>query len=112
MKHFTALGLAILCSGPAWGFSCAFDRECYEDEACGPSGFLAEVEIDEERLVTDFGDLTIVAVKQGEALITLFATGAGAEYMMSVAPDGTRLSVHMNDGPAVATYLGECEGAF
>lgn len=104
--------LAICLAGPALAISCGFDTECYEAQDCGESDFSAEVLLEEQIIATAFGDLIIVAVKQAETLITLFATGTGAEYLMSIGPEASRLSVHMNEGPVAMTYMGQCEGAF
>ena len=41
-----------------------------------------------------------------------FATGAGAEYLLSLTPTAARLTAHNNSGPEVISYLGKCEGAF
>ena len=116
MRSTMALVLALI-TGPlplqaAEAFLCTFQTECYEDEACGETTFAAEVDVKGEKLVTEFGDLIIVAVKKRPALMTLFATGDGAEYLLSITPKAARLSPHANEGPQVISYLGSCEGAF
>ncbi len=97
---------------PALAFECNFTTECYEAEPCAETDFTLDVAIAEKTLTTDYGDLTIVAVKEVGGLKTLFATGQGAEYLLSVSPEAARLSSQSNDGPQVITYLGQCEGAF
>lgn len=93
-------------------FTCAFTTECFEAEQCSDSTFAIDVMLGDEKISTEFGALTIVALKQSDALKTLFATGSGAEYLLSITSDAARLTTHMNDGPLSVTYLGACEGAF
>ncbi|MDQ2092768.1 hypothetical protein [Rhodalgimonas zhirmunskyi] len=93
-------------------FTCRFTAECYEQEACGESTFTLTADLANERIATEFGDLIVVAVKREPGIKTLFATGEGAEYLMSVTPQGARLSSQLNKGPEVLTYFGACEGAF
>ena len=107
-----ALCVAFGLSGPALAFPCTFTTECYEAEACTATTFAIEVDIGAKTVTTDYGDLTIVAVKETGRLTTLFATGAGAEYMASITPVAARLTAHNNQGPEVISYLGRCEGAF
>ena len=104
--------LAPLMASAALAYPCTFHTECFESDACAESTFVAEVLLEDEAISTEFGDLTIVAAKQAEALTTIFATGNGAEYLLSVSPTAARLSTHMNDGPLSVTYHGICEGAF
>lgn len=101
-----------LTAGQAQAFGCGFDIECYENDACTRADFKIEVGIDAKTITTEFGDITIVAVKETGRLTTLFATGQDAEYMLSVTPVAARLTTHSNDGPQVISYLGQCEGAF
>ncbi len=110
MKSLFALPLLLLGTG-ALALECQFDTECYESEPCGATQFNLSVLADDQKLVTDFGDLTIVAIKQTPKLTTLFATGDGAEYLLSTTTQGARFSAQMNDGPQVVTYLGQCKGA-
>ncbi|MDU8926909.1 hypothetical protein RXV86_05895 [Alisedimentitalea sp. MJ-SS2] len=96
----------------ALAFGCAFTTECYEAEGCNSTGFNIEVNIEDKAITTDYGDLQIVAVKEARNLTTMFATGAGAEYMLSLTPTGARFTTHNNSGPEVISYLGTCKGAF
>jgi hypothetical protein len=96
----------------ALAFPCTFVTECFEDQPCAPSDFELVVQLEDQRLSTAFGDLTIVARKGEAALITLFATGQGGEYLMSITPEAARFSTHLNTGPRAVQYLGTCEGAF
>ncbi|QGX98571.1 hypothetical protein EI983_09890 [Roseovarius faecimaris] len=104
--------LALISAAPAQAFNCLFDTECYEAEGCAASNFDIDVSTEDKTLSAAFGDLTILAIKRSESLVTLFATGGGAEYMLSATPEAARLSVQMNQGPLVLSYLGICEGAF
>lgn len=105
--------IGLFCGeGAAHAFPCSFTTECYESEPCAASDFAFEVDVEAKRMITDYGDITIVAVKETGRLTTLFATGAGAEYMLSLTPQAARLSTHSNEGPAAITYLGQCTGAF
>ncbi|MCK8484161.1 hypothetical protein MUY21_08935 [Aliiroseovarius sp. S2029] len=97
---------------PALAQTCAFTMECYETEACQDTSFALTAELDDSKLVTDFGDLTVVGVKRDAPLITVFATGEGAEYLLSRNGDTARFTAHSNDGPTAITYLGTCEGEF
>ncbi len=111
MKYVLAGAICLLpCFAQA--FPCQFTTECYEAEACSATAFNIEVDIDAKVISTDFGDLTIVAIKEARNLTTGFATGAGAEYMISLTPTGARITTHNNSGPEAITYLGTCEGAF
>jgi hypothetical protein len=101
-----------LGAGPAQAFPCVFDIECYENDACATADFNIDVGIDAKSISTEFGDIAIVAVRETGRLTTLFATGQGAEYMLSITPVAARLTTHSNDGPQVISYLGTCEGAF
>jgi len=93
-------------------FTCRFTAECYEQAACSESSFALTADLAREAIRTEFGDLTVVAVKREPGLKTLFATGAGAEYLMTITPQGARLSSQLNKGPEVLTYFGTCTGAF
>ena len=107
----TLLGLTLSAS-PAFAFPCQFTTECYEAEPCAETVFAIDADIEGKAISTDLGDLVIVAVKETGRLTTMFATGQGAEYLLSVTPQAARLSTHSNEGPQVITYLGTCEGAF
>ena len=96
----------------ATAFPCTFTTECYEAEACQTAVFDVEVDIGAEALSTEAGNLVVVAVKEADQLTTLFASGQGAEYMMSITPTAARMTSHTNDGPQVISYLGHCKGAF
>ena len=111
MRFAPALTLA-LSPLPIMAQDCSFVTECYEAEACQDTAFSLTADLRGERLITDFGDLTIVAAKQSGALTTLFATGDGAEYLLSRNGDAARFTAHSNVGPAAITYLGTCKGEF
>jgi len=96
----------------ALAFPCEFTTECYEAEGCNGTAFNIEVDVAGKKLSTDFGDLVIVAIKELPRLTTLFATGEGAEYLLSATPEAARFTTHSNDGPQVISYLGKCEGTF
>ncbi|MCK0143681.1 hypothetical protein [Aliiroseovarius sp. F20344] len=111
----TRLTFALILSTlslPAFAQECLFETECYEADACQETAFSLTADLDGERLITDFGDLTIVAAKQSGALTTIFSTGDGAEYLLSRNGDTARFTAHANDGPTVITYLGTCKGEF
>ena len=107
-----AAALLLALPGAALAYPCSFTIECYEAEACTAAQFTLDVNIPAKALTTEYGDLVIVAVKEIAGLTTLFATGEGAEYLLSITPAAARLSTHANDGPQAITYLGTCEGAF
>ena len=108
------LATAVLGFGAASAnaFECVFITECYEAEGCSGTTFNIEVDIHAEAVSTDFGDLQIVAVKETDVVTTLFATGDGAEYLLSLTPRAARFTAHNNSGPEVISYLGQCEGAY
>lgn len=106
------LGASLAAASPALAFLCSFQTECYEDNACAPSTFMLEVQLDENSISTEAGDWIIVARKTEPALITMFAAAKGTEYLISITPEAARLSGHLNAGPRAIQYLGTCEGAF
>lgn len=106
----TALPLAVQAEEAP--FTCRFTTECYEAEPCSDSDFSLTVDLEQKAIRTEYGDLTVVAVKREAGLKTLFATGQGAEYLMSVTPQAARLSTQNNKGPEMLGYIGSCEGAF
>ncbi len=104
--------VALMAATQAQGYVCVFETECYENETCTGADFRVEVDIPAKAVSTEFGDLVIVAVKETGRLITMFATGEGAEHMLSLTPRAARLTSHANDGPQAISYFGRCEGAF
>ncbi|MCI2393678.1 hypothetical protein [Aliiroseovarius sediminis] len=103
---------AALLALPAVGQTCTFTTECYESEPCQDTSFSLTAELDASKLVTDFGDLTVVGVKREGSLAAVFATGDGAEYLLSRNGNAARFTAHSNDGPTAITYLGTCEEEF
>lgn len=112
MGRIFGIWALIAIPGTGAAFECSFDKECYEAEVCGKSAFTLAVDIKAKKITSDVGDLIIVAVKEARGLKTMFATGQGAEYLLSLTPKAARLSAQSNDGPQVITYLGICKGAF
>lgn len=101
-----------LTASAAQAFPCDFTTECYEAEACTESTFALDVDVEAQAISTEFGEITIVAIREQDELISVFGSGTGAEYLLSITPEAARLSTHMNDGPEAIQYLGTCEGAF
>jgi hypothetical protein len=99
-------------AAPAQAFSCLFDTECLETNGCHETEFLMDVLAGDTAASTNFGELDIVAINQGENLVTLYARRRGTHYMITVTPDGARMSAQVHDGPLVFSYLGQCEGVF
>lgn len=114
MKNISRFAVAALMFSPFSGVaqSCNFTTECYETEPCQDTSFALTAALDDAKLVTDFGDLTVVGVKRDGVLTTVFVTGEGAEYLLSRNGDTARFTAHSNEGPAAITYLGRCEGEF
>lgn len=109
--------LSILCLLPAPGFAeaaftCSFNVECYEQEACSSADFSIGVNEADKEIATDFGDLRIVAIRELKDAVTVFANGSGGVYLLSVTEDGARFTAHVGDKPEAITYSGTCEGAF
>ena len=107
-----ALMSLMLSAGAVQAFPCTFATQCVESRACGTSALEIDVDIGGKVIDTHSGLITIVAVKEDSDLKTLFATGLGSEYLLSLTPELARFSVHENDGPTVTTYLGLCKEAF
>ena len=97
-----------LCAGPALALECTFTTECMEAEACGETEFSASFATDDEALVTDFGDLSIESIVEDEDQITVFATGEGANYMLTVVENDGRMAVHMTEDSMMINYTGMC----
>ncbi|UYV39179.1 hypothetical protein N4R57_09335 [Rhodobacteraceae bacterium D3-12] len=106
------VALALGMATQAAGFPCTFSRLCSEANDCTQSALEIDVDIEAKVIDTHSGLVTIVAVKQTDALITMFATGLGAEYLLSLTPETARFTSHANAGPEASTYLGRCKGAF
>ncbi len=117
MKNLSVISAIV---GPLWltsatvaqAFPCTFASQCIESRACGASALEIDVDIDGKVIDTLNGLLTIVAVKQTGDLTTMFATGLGSEYLLSLTPDAARFTSHDNTGPVATTYLGQCREAF
>ncbi|MCK0138705.1 hypothetical protein [Aliiroseovarius sp. F47248L] len=112
LKQICAAAATCFVALPALAQTCTFTAECYEAETCQDTSFALTAELDDAKLITDFGDLTVVGVKRVAPLTTVFATGEGAEYLLSRNGDTARFTAHSNDGPTAITYLGTCEGEF
>ena len=110
--RFAIFLAALTLASPSAAFVCIFQTECYEEQACSPSAFELEVQLENQSVSTEEGDWIIVAKKSEPALITLFAAAKGTEYLLSITPEAARLSGHLNAGPQAIQYLGTCEGAF
>ena len=104
--------IASLIALPVFAQDCTFTTECFEAEPCQDTNFSLSAQLGEAKLVTDFGDLTVVGVKSEAPLTTVFATGEGAEYLLSRTANAARFTAHSNDGPTSITYIGTCEGEF
>lgn len=111
MRYVIAV-LAATFATQASAYTCQFTTECYENAACEVADFNIDVMIEDKEIVTEFGELTLVAVKETGRLTTIFATGDGAEYLLSLSAKAARFTSHANDGPQSITYLGTCAGAF
>lgn len=112
LKHICMAAATSSVALPALAQTCTFTTECYEAEACQDTSFSLTAALDDAKLVTDFGDLTVVGVKNDAPVTTVFATGEGAEYLLSRNAGTARFTAHSNDGPTSITYLGTCEGEF
>lgn len=112
MKRLALIALMFPTPLLAGGFDCTFTTECFEAEACTDANFKVGVALEDKTISTEFGDLMVASLKQTPTTMTLVATGAGAEYLLSMTPEAARLTTHSNDGPMVISYLGICEGAF
>lgn len=93
-------------------FTCTFETECYETEACQPADLVIEVSSEDKEIRTEAGDFTIVAIRELRDITTVFANDRNATYLLTAVEDGARFSVHIESGPQVVTYHGICEGAF
>lgn len=110
MKRLLACMLLVLPSVVhAADYSCNFNQECYEAEACAESDFTVEVRNGEDKFVTDFGTFPILAKRENDQILTVFVHTEGAVYLLSAGPRAARLTVHITDGPQTLSYLGLCE---
>ncbi|WP_368183601.1 hypothetical protein [Aestuariibius sp. HNIBRBA575] len=107
-----AAALMVFATPALADYSCAFDRECVDADACAATDFTVDVQKTASILGTVFGDLMIIASKGDDNLHTYIAAGDGADYLMSVTPNGAIFTTHIADGPMSITYLGTCQGAF
>lgn len=103
--------MAALLPGAALAtdYSCKFNTECYEDEACGTSSFAVEVRGTEEKLATDFGTFPILAIRNESDMLTVFVTSDSAVYLLTANDTAARFTAHISDGPQAINYLGTCE---
>ena len=106
----SAVCLACL-AGPAAAFSCLFETECYDTEACTEAGFAVEVDTEGQLLGTEFGDLPLVFMAVGTGQMSLVSASELGTYLLTVTAEGARLSMH-GEGPFMVNYAGSCEGAF
>jgi hypothetical protein len=108
-----SLLLLTLCLAPvpalAADYSCKFNTECYESEACAESNFSVEVRGNEEKIATDFGTFPILAIRDEGDRLTVFVTSDGAVYLLSASDTAARFTAHITDGPQAINYLGSCE---
>jgi len=111
MMRSIPIAIAALTPVGAWAtdYSCNFNMECYEDEACADSNFTVEVRGDEEKIATDFGTFPILAIRNEENRLTVFVTSDGAVYLLSASDTAARFTAHITDGPQAINYLGTCE---
>ena len=114
LKQITyGISLALVITLPsavaASDYSCNFNTECYESEACAESDFTVEVRNGENKFVTDFGTFPILAKRETDEILTVFVHTDGAVYLLSSNARQSRLTVHITDGPQSLTYLGQCE---
>ena len=86
MMRFAILFAALTLASPSSAFVCIFQTECYEEQACAPSAFELEVQLENQSVSTEAGDWIIVAKKSEPALITLFAAAKGTEYLFPSRP--------------------------
>lgn len=108
-KALTTTCIAVTFASQAAAFECTFTTECFETDSCSDTQFSMDVDVPLQTVTTDFGDLGVVAVQSKDGNFILFASGDGAEYMLTTNEGGARLSTHLTDGPMVVTYHGRCE---
>ena len=114
MKFPIALAVLSLIAGAATAksFSCSFDLECYETEACTEASLAFDVDTEGQEIRTDTGDFNVVAIRELRDVINIFANESGATYLLTVTEDGARFTAQIEDGPQAISYHGRCEGAF
>lgn len=112
MRRAVFITAALMAASQAQSYACVFDTECFEEDSCIRTDLRVRVDIPAQAITTEFDELVIVAVKETGRLTTVFATGEGAEYLLSLSPRAARFTSHANDGPQVISYLGRCEDAF
>ncbi len=97
-----------LGTGPALALQCTFTTECFETDSCQDTEFSVSLDFPNHTFSTDFGDLDVVAISKTPSLLTVFANGEGANYMLTVAEADARFATHMTDGPMMVSYQGTC----
>ena len=105
------LGFLLLLPGATYAasYSCNFETECYEDEPCRDSRFTVDVYDMEQKIVTEFGEFPILAIRDEPGLLTVFVHAPGSVYLLSSSADTARFTTHITQGPQVISYLGHCE---
>ncbi|SIO19448.1 hypothetical protein SAMN05444722_0777 [Rhodovulum sp. ES.010] len=102
-----------------FALACAFDRECYDAEACAETayemtvsgrvgGMGAGVVLARATLSAVSGDVEVFGTLGGGTLFLQGGEGAARHYL-AVTDGAARYSLHMAEGPVAITYLGACE---
>ena len=112
MRCFDVPALAATCAtlaaAPALaGTTCNFNVECYLTEPCAGSGWEMFVDLDAGVLSSVAEELQILHVETGAAT-QVMARGAGSLNLLTIAQELSLFTVHIGDGPASITYVGEC----
>lgn len=109
-----ATALPGLASAQAVEVECLFTQECFEAEACDEASFsvrLGKGTVPGEVVMRTPAE-TIAGTVRGNDTSSLVwsARTPSSEQLLSWGADGTaRYTLHLTDGPAVVSYLGQCE---
>ncbi len=93
---------------------CQFETECFEAEACDEAAFelaVAAGEAPDTARLGSIADDTLGALSTAESgAQTVVARTASSLQILTIGADGTaRYTLHLTDGPAMVSYLGQCE---
>jgi len=96
---------------PSWAMAreCVFEASCIETEACTSLALNAEIDIPNGTLITDYGTALNEGYMGRAGSETMLFRDDDRTFLLTVASNEARLTVHHDEGPRSETYLGMCE---
>ncbi|WP_143104110.1 hypothetical protein [Poseidonocella sedimentorum] len=101
-------------AGNADAFSCRFETECFESEACAETSFELSLSTEitgDAELVTDAETVGGIASRAPETTLFFNGNNENGSHLLTISHGAARYSVQYYAGPMVITYLGACEEA-